>query len=260
MAVSVYTQFVRAWTIVFVIFESYRMIRTASNLKAITSEVFIPEICVLVRSYPGASKTSLLALLHSIRAQTHREFEVWLLNSEQPSTPLFISAIKSLEDVRFSFKSFRVDETYHSYGYIVTEAALNHILSRYWHSEKFKYILITNGDNLYNKKFLSSSRDALEKRNPLPCIVGCDWISRYHQQLGNGQLGEENSVRHFRAQLNHMDLGAALVRTADIYNTYNGNCYFERNSTTADFSFFNRIAAVRRGCVHRIPGILFMHQ
>jgi hypothetical protein len=64
------------------------------------------KVCVLVRSYKAASLSSLLALLHSLRAQTLTDFVVWIVDSEDPSNRIFAEEVLLIDDHRFRSVSF----------------------------------------------------------------------------------------------------------------------------------------------------------
>lgn len=227
-------------------------------------QLFPPTICIIARTHNAVPEEMILAFFHSLRAQSYPHFEVWVVNSEKPSEAIFARTVQSMKDQRFRAKLFNIhlpSPRHHSFGYPVTEAAINSILAQTAPGHRyFKYILMTNSDNLYHHHFLSRAVVEFETRTPSPCIVGSNWISRYHQRLVRGVLGETDTVRVFEHRLYHMDLGAAVVKIGDIRSAFKEKVHFLRNSTIADYKFFDRVANERHGCVRRMPGILFIHQ
>jgi hypothetical protein len=221
-------------------------------------------VVVLARTFPNADVDSVLAFLYSLKAQTFTSFEVLLLNSEAADEPIFLPAVKSMRDTRFHsvpFPSQLGRSVNHSYGYPVTEDAMQFVLDRAVNHPKLRFVLITNADNIYHRQFLSTHVASFNRYRPTPCIVGCDFVSRYHQQLQNGMLGPRNMVRSFQHRLHHMDIGSALVRIEAVREAFDGRVRFKRYSSTADYEFFSAVASsVSHVCVRRSPGILFFHQ
>jgi hypothetical protein len=115
------------------------------------------EVVVPARTFPRADPDAVSAFLHSMKAQSFVRFQVMLLNSEEPSEVLFSHLILSLRDSRFStvpcttYIGFAAN---HSYGYPVTEEALNYVLKQAKRHVNMRYVLITNADNLYHREFL----------------------------------------------------------------------------------------------------------
>lgn len=220
-------------------------------------------VYIIARTYPGASRSRVESFLYSLKAQTYQNYEVALVNSERPCEEVFPDLVLGMNDRRFSTITLDIENPHrgHSYGYPVTEALLNTLLRslEYRTHLKLRYILLTNADNLYHSLFLESQVKVFETEVPRPCLVGCDWVSRYHELLPDGSFGRRNRVRIFQPRRNQMDLGAALVSLASIRETFGKSTVFRRNDTRADFAFFSSLIGFPT-CVRMSDGVLFVHQ
>jgi hypothetical protein len=212
-----------------------------------------PSLCIVARTYRNADKGMLLAFLHSLRAQSYQDFEVWLLDTENPNEGSFHHEVDKMDDARFKVKTYDVSTAYGtSYGYITTEAAVQELLM---FSHNFKYLLVTNGDNLYQHDFLKKTVTAFSENNPRPCIVATYFISRY----GNTHIGP-NQLMKTRFVRDRVDLGAAVTDLYAVDRAYSDEV-FEKNNFTADYFYFEKIIRVSGwNCAAIIPEVLFTHQ
>jgi hypothetical protein len=220
------------------------------------------DILVIVRSFEAADQPQLLALLHTLRAQTYPYFQVWVVNSDDPRRWIFADEITGLKDSRLEAKSFPCTNSLHSnsYGYFVSETALNSLLSEEI-ADGIAYVLITNGDNLYHPTFLETTLLASSIERPTPCVVGTDFVSRYHSILRNRSYGPRNQIRPTSLAQNGIDLGSALISLTAIKRAFPHGVRFKKESTKADYFFFSTVSsATPPSCWFAVHEMLFVHQ
>jgi hypothetical protein len=236
----------------------------ASNPWAIDeNQIAGAKVCVLVRSYKSASSSSLLALLHSLRAQTVTDFIVWIIDSEDPANQIFTEEVLHIDDHRFRSVSLEVpmaysgQEIYGSYGYYATDFALREVLL-----SSCQYLVITNGDNMYQHEFFSKCVTRLEEDENY-CMVGVDFVSRYRWTQANGTLGNPNNLLVAQFARGRVDLGAVMVKLSSVRKAFgNATEYFVKNNDQADIEFFLRVIDSNGGpkCAQNVREILFIHQ
>jgi hypothetical protein len=212
-----------------------------------------PKVCVVARTFRNANREMLLAFLHSVKAQAYREFELWLIDTDNPLEGSFHNEVAAMDDGRFKVKTFNASAG--SYGYYATEYAVRELITT---SSSFMYLLVTNGDNLYSFRFLQSLIKVLSDENNSPCIAASHFISRYN----DSELGP-NHLKKTMFVMNHVDLGAAVTRLDAVQRAYSRETeIFRKNSITADYSFFETVirAAPNPNCAKVTREVLFTHQ
>jgi hypothetical protein len=226
-----------------------------------------PPICIITRTYVNADRFLLRSFLSSVQAQSYSKYQVWLINSDDPTTRIFPDEVRQLDDPRFISKVFNIDKhksVYNSYGYFATEVALRDLLASKNHG--FKYVLITNGDNLYHRNFLTKTLAVFESGRELyPCIVAVDFVSRYQIRHENNSLSPPNNVRFSQYAENMIDLGSALIKIESIGSTFphrHADSMFVKGNTKADFFFFSGIvrSSANKSCGANVREVLFVHQ
>lgn len=228
-------------------------------------------VCIVARTHAGEKESTVEAFLYSVKAQSFQDFHLWLVNSEAPGLPVFENHVARLQDDRFVSKTFGEDKKSlpsHSYGYITSSLALTEIVrSPASAARGYQFVLFTNADNLYQHEFLERTVQAFADKEPPPCIVATDFVSRYRMHYRNGVAlgyGEPNNVRKAEFVRNQIDLGAAVVSVASIRDAFGDTDeFFELNDTQADYVFFDRVLSKVSGdtsCGVTISQVLFVHQ
>jgi hypothetical protein len=223
------------------------------------------QLLIIARTHARETPTIISAFLSSLRAQSYENFQVWLINGECPGKAVHSEVVDILSDNRFSVMSFGNDAEPledSSYGYYTSDLAVRELLRRNDAGiSNFKYLLITNADNLYHHKFLDTVTRKFATHPSPPCIVATDWVSRYFARLKSGKLGNRNTLRHVEFGLFHIDLGTAVVEIASLRRAFRGKSeFFEKNETTADWTYFERILGPSKHCGVAIREVLFVHQ
>jgi hypothetical protein len=224
-------------------------------------------VLVIARTHARERTAIVAAFLSSIRAQTFTDYNLWLVNGECPGKELFNDVISGANDNRF--KAMRLGKNEEclkdsSYGYYTTDLAIHEILRlNSMGLANVKYVLLTNADNLYHHMFLETAVNTFSVLNFTPCIVASDWISRYAARNDEDPraLGNRNTLRHVQFKLYHIDLGCAVIAVHALSKAFIGKSeYFVKNSTTADWSFFEQILDSGKTCGIPIRQVLFVHQ
>jgi hypothetical protein len=223
------------------------------------------QLLIIARTHARETPAILSAFLSSLRAQSYENFQVWLINGECPGKTVHSEVVDVLSDNRFSVMSFGDDAEPledSSYGYYTSDLAICELFRRNDAGiSNFKYLLITNADNLYQYTFLDTVIKKFATHPSPPCIVATDWVSRYFARLQSGKLGNRNTLRHVEFGLFHIDLGTAVVEIASLRRAFRGKSeFFEKNSTTADWTYFERILGPSKRCGVAIREVLFVHQ
>jgi hypothetical protein len=223
------------------------------------------QLLIIARTHVRETPTIVSAFLSSLRAQTYENFQVWLVNGECPGQATHSDIVDDMSDNRFSVKHFGHDAKPlkdSSYGYYTSDLALKELLRRNdAGSSNYKYLLITNADNLYHHMFLGTVIKKFATHPTLPCIVATDWISRYLARVEAGKLRNRNTLRHVEFRRFHIDLGTAVVEIASLRRAFKGTSeFFDKNSTTADWTYFERILGPSKRCGVAIREVLFVHQ
>jgi hypothetical protein len=259
-------KFVLAFTILAVISWSQR-INPDQNGKSREDDMRSGKAIVLViaRTHARENASIVSAFLSSLRAQSFRSFHVWLVNGERPGVAVFSDIIDELEDNRVLSMTFGDDSEPlrdSSYGYYTSDMAVRELLRRNdIGTSSYEYLLVTNADNLYNHVFLETVVDVFSSRRSKPCIVATDWVSRYHARPVPGVLGNKNTVRKVEFRRFRIDLGTAVVDIGSLRRVFAGRTeYFVKNSTTADWTYFENILRDSGSCGVAIGQVLFVHQ
>lgn len=218
---------------------------------------------VIARSHPKEDPLSIKAFMASLAAQTFQNFTVWIINGNNSNIPIFEKEVKYMNDTRFLVKRFPVHDWkkftkgFHSYGYYSTELALREILRNSYsetRSKKHEFLLITNTDNLYNRRFFSSS---LETFDSCTCMVASDFTSRYRVHGGFSE-NRPLEVEFAKAKI---DLGSVLLSLPHVHFTFNKKTFFVKNDKFADWLFFRRILQkFGYRCGRKTGELLFVHQ
>jgi hypothetical protein len=223
------------------------------------------QLLIIARTHVRETPSIISAFLSSLRAQTYENFQVWLVNGECPGQAIHSDIVDDMSDNRFSAMRFGDDAKPlkdSSYGYYTSDLALIELLRRNdAGSSNYKYLLITNADNLYHHLFLGTVIKKFATHPSLPCLVATDWVSRYLARVKAGKLRNRNTLRRVEFRLFHIDLGTAVVEIASLRRAFKGKSeFFDKNSTTADWTYFERILGPSKRCGVAIREVLFVHQ
>jgi hypothetical protein len=145
------------------------------------------------------------------------------------------------------------------YGYDYTQYAMEHILENL-NEKACKYILFTNGDNLFGVNLFLLAFPSMQKQVD---IVAWRFVSRY-LRLDNG--GEKKKFTHqavnTKFELYHIDLSSAIfkAKTLQMFKPSfipDGNQ--TKQTTLRDWKFIEQL--LERNVSHTIlPHVLFLHQ
>lgn len=223
------------------------------------------EVIILIRSYQKAERRQLESLLYSLRAQSYENFKVWLFDSDNLNGQVLADVIQDLNDNRFSVfvPANPIAKFENSYGYGAAEIVLNRLLPALFEyyskssPSEDGYILLTNGDNLYNYKFLEKLVAHFAKAGPETCVVSTSFVSRYPDT----DTGIENLVLEAKPELHAVDLGAALTSVKALLKAFPNKVHFVKNEVTADYLFFDTIrTASGLSCWSTMREVLYYHQ
>jgi hypothetical protein len=240
-------------------------LRRRKSTSAYIQEPGAAQLLIIARTHARETPSILSAFLSSLRAQSYENFQVWLVNGECPGKALYSNIVDDMSDNRFYVMRLGdgaevLEDS--SYGYYTSDLAVIELLRRNDAGiSNYKYLLITNADNLYHHLFLDTVVKKFATRRSPPCIVATDWISRYLSRVKYGKFGNRNTLRHVEFRPFGIDLGAAVVQIASLRRAFRGlSEYFDKNSTTADWTYFARILGPSKRCGVVIREVLFVHQ
>jgi hypothetical protein len=244
--------------------------REASLRQRQVSSAYVQErgaarLLIIARTHAREMPTVVSAFLSSLRAQSYESFQVWLVNGECPGKAIYSDIVDDMSDNRFSTRRFGEGMEpleYSSFGYYTSDLAVNELLRLNDAGlSNYEYLLITNADNLYHHLFLDTVVKKFAAHPSPPCIVATDWISRYLTRAKSGKFGSRNTVRHAEFRRFRIDLGTAVVRVASLRRAFSGMSeVFVKNSSVADWMYFERILGPSKHCGVVIAEVLFIHQ
>lgn len=243
------------WKVISHVFVTYEVDTDVEEFLRIDAKK--KHVYIIARAHERQPKREIQAFIHSLLAQTHENFTIWIVNGEDFSKKVFTNEIHGFHDKRVSSLSFngtKSKQYFHSYGYHTTDLALRKIIGETDYDDRHQFLLVTNADNLYHQAFLQNSLKRMRKSS---CIVASDWISRYVR----GDDIEPNQVGKVHYHRGGLDLGCAISSLFHIHRSFNRRNFFMKNNKEADWYFFKKILhKFGKDCAIKTNQVLFMHQ
>lgn len=225
--------------------------------RAVRKDFGQKHVYIIARAHKGLPRRQVQAFVHSLLAQTHKHFTLWIVNGDDPSKRVFSDEMSGFEDNRVSSVSFRFKMSKnfsHSFGYHTTDLALEKIISIIQSEDRNQFLLVTNSDNLYHSQFLETSLNMVDEG---ACFVASNWISRF--PLSRKNIANQAEKVYF--ENGGIDLGCVLSSLYHVRRTFNSGPYFIKNEMAADWLFFERIMKTfGMDCVKKTEQVLFIHQ
>mmetsp|Transcript_29057 Transcript_29057/g.45808 ORF Transcript_29057/g.45808 Transcript_29057/m.45808 type:complete len:279 (+) Transcript_29057:65-901(+) len=237
------------------------------------------ELCVIVRYYSG-QRDAFLSLLSSIYA-LESDVLIKIVITEpkvadyRKSVGDVVQAVTSLNryfgpanTTRIELSSFN----YHSsstisyraenqkcaendYGYALTDMELDNLVKQ----DTCKYIMVTNGDNLYNSGLMKETRPMRQQGIDL---IGFFFISRYPfpQKVPIRDSTSPNTLYRSRLNLGGIDLGACMFKSSVFRDNNLRFCKVKGNVHESDGNLIEQVAKDRMYKAEVLDQIMFMHQ
>jgi hypothetical protein len=221
-----------------------------------------PSVCVIVRTYWGHQQT-LPALILSLASQGYRNLSFHLINTDPKplgNAEILLTSVRNVLDAsrscltdsltlwNISYSDGRkfLNETGWAgvdFGYAQTDLVVNSLLLKSY----CDYLLVTNGDNLYLRSFLSYAVEEMRKKVDSG-LIAVDYLAKFSRQITT------------EIRVGAIDLGCVLLRakflqqhSLSFVKTCSGNFY------AADGLFF--VKALQSGATSSIiRRTLFSHQ
>lgn len=227
------------------------------SIQEVKTNLHKRHVTIIARADESLSVPQFQAFVHSLRAQTHKNFSLWIVNGENPSKKLFSREISVINDSRVSTLAFKFkrDKTFfHSYGYYTTDLAMRKLIAITDPNERNEFLLVTNGDNLYNHLFLENSLKLITNET---CLVASDWISRY-VRINETFPNRAGNIRFLEGGI---DLGCVVTSLFHVHRSFNRRVFFKKHIKAADWIFFKKIVnRFGESCAIKTNQVLFMHQ
>eukprot|EP00607_Mallomonas_marina_P005693 CAMPEP_0182431324 /NCGR_PEP_ID=MMETSP1167-20130531/48229_1 /TAXON_ID=2988 /ORGANISM="Mallomonas Sp, Strain CCMP3275" /LENGTH=344 /DNA_ID=CAMNT_0024617535 /DNA_START=90 /DNA_END=1121 /DNA_ORIENTATION=- len=206
------------------------------------------EVVFIIRTYHGHFTTesvfNLPKMLASLQSLTFSKWEAFIINTDTKPLPRL-----PVQDHRiFSINIYPVRYNEWIAGYDVTDAALERL-----RQSNFKWVIVTNGDNLYEKDFL----DQLEDTKDIDLIV-TDYWSRNERDDSVKTIEMSSKVCHKgKLQPGYVDLGGVIF---SLSRYYADNLYFMKfGAINSQDGLMFRTMLSLGWRVRHVPICLFSH-
>jgi hypothetical protein len=179
----------------------YKMNTKMKNLPSSTNRSRFGDLCVIVRSYPNSEyylSTLLLSLSHNKKLP-----QIFVVATETFSEEMLdkynkhIYGANYIAGINFAQTLPIFNRSLTDYGYEFTDAALDYLLGHN-NDLKCKYVLFTNGDNLYSKGIVDAYLD--EDMTLGFDMIGFNFISHYKSRHAFLRLHEGDGQREFKLE------------------------------------------------------------
>lgn len=214
-------------------------------------------VFIIARAHRKQPRNQIKAFVHSLLAQTHKHFTLWVVNGNNPSERIFSKQVSDFEDRRVSSLSFnfsRPKNFFHSFGYHTTDLALRKVIETTKSGDRNQFLLVTNSDNLYHSLFLETSLKMVDEET---CFIASNWISRFALSK-NDTPNQAETVAFGNGGI---DLGCVISSLFHVRQVYNEGPYFKKNEMAADWLFFEKLMKTfGTHCVKKTDQVLFIHQ
>jgi len=240
------------------------------------------ELCVIVRYYSG-QRNAFLALLSSIYAWKREDVLIKIVITEpnlkdhKKSVEDLAQALNSLhqyfgstnttrtELLRFNYFSpfifrYRAENrkcAENDYGYTLTDMELASLVNQ----DICKYIMITNGDNLYHIGLMKETE--LLRQDGIDLMIGFFFISRYSSRRQNSirDSMSPNTLYRTKFIVGGIDLGACMFKSSVFHNNNHMRfCKMKGRVQESDGQLIQYVAKNKMYRAKVLDQIMFMHQ
>ena len=171
------------------------------------------KVLFLIRTYAGHFDTSnvfnILNHLQSLQKQEHTNWVAVLFNTDTKPLPKFSQTISKMlkDDPRIQMMYVPVNQSYNLWdaGYRATDLALEQLVTS--GNADFDWLVVTNGDNIYEPHFLSQ----FSKIDCDTDIVAVDFWSRYPRVGETVTSFSATRCQRVAMKRGYVDLGGAIL-------------------------------------------------